>query len=189
MHIVVSSVYCLEMHMLCTSHFYSYYLHMYMSSAYYLRICVLCAHYLQWSLTCSFLTDNVNIIHMSSLVLFIYPIMYNLVFTHCLHKHTLSMSPVYCLQMYMLFTSHVHYSYQASRMLYLFHNYVSFLSCVVFKSALCQGQVISAFNVLSCTCREMPQMNMEVLNGEGVGFLLSSHVTSLAQAWLFKGGM
>ena len=54
----MSSLYCLQMHMLRTSHFYCCYLHMYMSSAYYLRICVLCAPYLQWSLTCSFPTDN-----------------------------------------------------------------------------------------------------------------------------------
>ena len=54
----MSSVYCLQMHILCTSHFYCCYLHMYMSSAYYLRIYVLCAHYVQWSLTCSFLIDN-----------------------------------------------------------------------------------------------------------------------------------
>ena len=54
----MSSLYCLQMHILCTSHFYYYYLHMYMSSAYYLRIYVLCAHYVQWSLTCFFLTDN-----------------------------------------------------------------------------------------------------------------------------------
>ena len=56
----MSSLYCLQMHIyiLCTSHFYCCYLHMYMSSAYYLRIYVLCAHYVQWPLTCSFLTDN-----------------------------------------------------------------------------------------------------------------------------------
>ena len=59
---------------------------MYMSSTYYLSICILCAHYLQWSLIYSFLTDNANVIHMSSLVLFIYPIMYNLVSAHCLHN-------------------------------------------------------------------------------------------------------
>ena len=52
------SLYCLQMHILCTSHFYYCYLHMYMSSAYYLRIYVSCAHYVQWSLTCFFLTDN-----------------------------------------------------------------------------------------------------------------------------------
>ena len=55
---------------LFTSH-----LHMYMSSAYYLSICVLCAYYLQWSFICSFLTDNANVIYMSSLVLFIDPYM------------------------------------------------------------------------------------------------------------------
>ena len=59
---------------------------MYMSSTHYLGICVLCAHYLQWSLIYSFLTDNADVIHMSSLVLFIYPIMYNLGSAHCLHK-------------------------------------------------------------------------------------------------------
>ena len=65
------------------------YLHMYMSSTYYLGICVLCAHYLQWSLIYSFLTDNADVIHMSSLVLFIYPILH-IVCTdaHCLcHLH------------------------------------------------------------------------------------------------------
>ena len=55
---------------LFTSH-----LHMYMPSAYYLSICVLCAYYLQWSFICSFLTDNANVIYMSSLVLFIDPYM------------------------------------------------------------------------------------------------------------------
>ena len=61
---------------------------------------------------------------------------------------------------------------------------------LVFKSALCQGQLVSAFNVPSCTCRQMPQMSLEGLNGErGVGFPLSSHVSLLAQAWLFKGDM
>ena len=71
---------------LFTSH-----LHMYMSSAYYLSIWVLCAYYLQWSLISSFLTGNANVIYMSSVVLFIYPIMYNLVSAHCLHRRTLSM--------------------------------------------------------------------------------------------------
>ena len=73
------------------------YLHMYMSSIHYLGICVLCTHYLQWSLIYPFLTDNADVIHMSSLVLFIYPIMYNLVSAHCLHKCTLSMSFACCL--------------------------------------------------------------------------------------------
>ena len=73
------------------------YLYMYMSSTHYLGICVLCAHYLQWSLIYSFLTDNAYVIHTSSLVLFIYPIIYNLVSTHCLHKHTLSVPSRCCL--------------------------------------------------------------------------------------------
>ena len=99
----MSSVYCLETHMLCTCHLYCCYLYMYMLSTYYLGIYVLCAHYLQWSLTCSFLTDNAYVIHTSSLVLFIYPIIYNLVSTHCLHKHTLSMPSGCCPHMYASF--------------------------------------------------------------------------------------
>ena len=59
-----------------------------MWSTYYLGIYVLCAHYLKWSLISSFLTDNTNVIHTSSLVLFIYSIMYNLVSAHCLHRCT-----------------------------------------------------------------------------------------------------
>ena len=76
--LLMSSVYCLEMHRLCTCHLYCCYLYMYMSSIYYLDIYVLCAHYLKWSLISSFLTDNTNVIHTSSLVLFIYSIMENM---------------------------------------------------------------------------------------------------------------
>ena len=57
----ISCVYCLQMHMLCTCHLYCCYLYMYMSSTYYLGIYVLCAHYLKWSLICSFLTDNTKV--------------------------------------------------------------------------------------------------------------------------------
>ena len=49
------------------------------SSAYYLNICILCAYYLQWFLISSFLTNNANVIYMSSLVLFIDPYM---LYTH-----------------------------------------------------------------------------------------------------------
>ena len=52
--LLISSVYSLEMHMLCTCHLYCCYLYMYMSSTYYLGIYVLCAHYLKWSLISSF---------------------------------------------------------------------------------------------------------------------------------------
>ena len=103
----MSSLYCLEMHMLCTCHLYCCYLYMYMSSTYYLGIYVLCAHYLKWSLICSFPTDNTNVIHTSSLVLFIYSIMYNLVSVHCLHRCTLSMSFACCLHMYTSFAFHL----------------------------------------------------------------------------------
>ena len=64
--------------MLCTCHLYCCYLYMYMSSTYYLGIYVLCAHYLKWSLISSFLTDNTNVIHTSSLVVFIYSIIENM---------------------------------------------------------------------------------------------------------------
>ena len=64
---------------LFTSH-----LHMYMSSAYYLSICVLCTYYLQCSLISSFLTNNANVIYMSSLVLFIDPYMLYTTYTHYL---------------------------------------------------------------------------------------------------------
>ena len=103
----MSSVYCLEMHMLCTCHLYCCYLYMYMSSTYYLGIYVLCAHYLKWSSICSFLTDNTNVIHTSSLVLFIYSIMYNLVSAHCSHRCTLSMSFACCPHMYTSFAFHL----------------------------------------------------------------------------------
>ena len=94
-----------HMHIMCTC-----YLHMYMSSTHYLGICILCAHYLQWSLIYSFLTDNADVIHMSSLVLLIYPIMYNLVSAHCLHRCTLSMSFACCPHMYTSFACHFYYS-------------------------------------------------------------------------------
>ena len=74
----MSSVYCLEMHVLCTCHLYCCYLYMYMSSTYYLGIYILCAHYLKLSLISCFLTDNTNVIHTSSLVVFIYSIMDNM---------------------------------------------------------------------------------------------------------------
>ena len=90
---------------LFTSH-----LHMYISSAYYLSICVLCTYYLQWSFICSFLTDNANVIYMSSLLLFIDPMMYNLVSIHCLHKHTLSMPSTCCTHIYTLFVMYLSHS-------------------------------------------------------------------------------
>ena len=70
-------------------------------------IYVLCAHDLKLSLISSFLTDNTNVIHTSSLVLFIYSIMYNLVSAHCLHRCTLSMSFACCPHMYTSFAFHL----------------------------------------------------------------------------------
>ena len=52
-------------------------------------------------------STHVHIICLSSLTLLIYPIIHNLVFAHCLHTHTLSMSSLYCLQMHILCTSQV----------------------------------------------------------------------------------
>ena len=61
------------------------------------------------------LSAHVHVICLSSLMLLVYPIMYNLVSVHCLHTHILLMWSVYCLQMYMLYTSPLHYSCQVSR--------------------------------------------------------------------------
>ena len=55
------------------------------------------------------LSAHVHIICLSSLTLLIYPIINNLVFAHCLHTHTLSMSSLYCLHMHILCTSHFYY--------------------------------------------------------------------------------
>ena len=57
------------------------------------------------------LSAHVHIICLSSLTLLIYPIIHNLVSTHCLHTHTLSMSSLYCLQMHILCTSHFYCCY------------------------------------------------------------------------------
>ena len=53
------------------------------------------------------LFDNTNVIHTSSLVVFIYFIMYNLVSAHCLHRCTLSMSFACGLHMYTSFAFHL----------------------------------------------------------------------------------
>ena len=133
-------VYCLQMHMLCTSHFYCCYLHMYMSSGYYLSICILCVHYLQWSLIYSFLTDNADVIHMSSLVLFIYPIMYNLVSTHCLHRCTLSMSFACCHtcthHLIVIFTTlHIPYYPEPSFRTLSTHMHIVYVISIPFRNA------------------------------------------------------
>ena len=47
---------------------------------------------------------------MSSLLLFIYPMMYNLVSIHCLHKHTLSMPSTCCTHIYTLFVMYLSHS-------------------------------------------------------------------------------
>ena len=57
------------------------------------------------------LSTHVHIICLSSLTLLIYPIIHNLVSTHCLQTHPLSMSSVYCLQVHMLCTSHFYCCY------------------------------------------------------------------------------
>ena len=155
--------------MLCISHFYCCYLYMYMSSTYYLSICVLCAHYLQWSLIYSFLIDNADVIHMSSLVLFIYPIMYNLVLhivctnAHCpCHLHVvhtcthhllvifttphipyypqLSFCTLYCLEMHMLCTCHLYCCY-----LYMYMSSTYYLGIYVLCAHYLQWSLICFF--------------------------------------------
>ena len=103
---------------LFTSH-----LHMYMSSAYYLSICVLCTYYLQWSFIYSFLTDNANVIYMSSLVLFIDP--------------------------YMLYT-HIHIIYTLFVM-YLSHSSYSLITCNL-VSAYCLHTHMSSAHHLYVIC-------------------------------------
>ena len=50
-------------------------------------------------------------IYTSFLLLFIDPMMYNLVSIHCLHKHTLSMSSTCCMHIYTLFVMYLHIPY------------------------------------------------------------------------------
>ena len=64
----VKSGHCSHLICICTCHLHIIW-----------GICVLCTYYLQWSLISSFLTDNANVIYMSSLVLFIDPYM---LYTH-----------------------------------------------------------------------------------------------------------
>ena len=108
--LLISSVYCLQMHMLCTSHFYCCYLHMYMSSAYYLSIYILYTHYLQWSLIYSFLTDNADVIHMTSLVLYI---SYHVQLSFCTlsaQTHIVHVICMLCAHMYTSFVCHLYHS-------------------------------------------------------------------------------
>ena len=78
---------------------------------------------------------------------------------------------------------------QVSRMLYL-SLIMYFFQLGNFKVGSMPGASGLCVNVPSYTWREIPQMSLEGLNwGRGVGFPLSSHVSCVAQAWLFKGGM
>ena len=43
---------------------------------------------MHWSLICFFSTDNADVTHTLSQVLFTYPIMYNSLSAHCVHKNT-----------------------------------------------------------------------------------------------------
>ena len=49
-------------------------------------------------------------LYMSSLLLFIDPMMYNLVSIQCLHKHTLSMPSTCCMHIYTLFVMYLSHS-------------------------------------------------------------------------------
>ena len=131
---------CLQMHMLCTSHFYCCYFHMCMSSAYYLGICILCTHYLQWSLSI-FLPNRQCRCHPYVIsVLFLYPIMYNLVSAHCLHKCTLSMSFACCPRithhLLVIFTTpHIPYYPQLSFRTLSTHMHIVDVICILFRNA------------------------------------------------------
>ena len=95
----VASGHCSHLICICT-----YHLHIIWAYAYYAHI--ICTS----PFICSFLTDNANVIYMSSLLLFIDPMMYNLVSIHCLHKHTLSMPSTCCMHIYTLFVMYLSHS-------------------------------------------------------------------------------
>ena len=124
----------------CIWTLFTCYLHMYMSFTHYLGICLLCAHYLQWSLIYSFLTDNADVIHMSSLVLFIYPFMYNLVSAHCLnnahcpcHLHVVHTCTHHLLVIFT--TPHIPYYPQLSFCTLSTHMYIVDVICILFRNA------------------------------------------------------
>ena len=79
-----------------------------------LSFCTLSTHMHIVHVICM-LSTHVHVICLSSIMLLIYPIIHNWVSIHCLHTHILLMWSVYCLQIYMLYTSHLHYSCQVSR--------------------------------------------------------------------------
>ena len=161
--------------MLCISHFYCCYLHMYMSSAYYLRhmhimhtlsavvldiflpnrqchchpYVISSTLYISYHVQLSFCTLSaqthivyvirmlcayVHIICLSFLTLLVYPIIHNLVSTHCLHTCTLSMSSVYCIQMHMLCTFDIYCCY--------LHMYMSSTHYLTLVSSACHPHVI-----------------------------------------------
>ena len=96
------------------------YLHMYISSTHYLGICILCAHYLQWSLIYSFLTDNACHSYVISSTLYI---SYHIQLSFC----TLS-SQTYIVNAIWMLSAHVHIICLSSLTLLIYpiiHNLVS----------------------------------------------------------------
>ena len=111
----------------------------------------------------SFLTDNADVIYMPSLVLFIYPIMYNLVSAHCLHRCTLSMSFGCCLHMYTSFACHLyHSSYtllsttQFPHIVLFRNGYVMYMSSLLLLSVYVHViYILSGHICIMCTLSEV----------------------------------
>ena len=81
-----------------------------------------------------FLTDNANVIHMSSLVLFIYPIMYNLVSAHCpCHLHVVHTCTHHLLVISN--TPHIPYYLQLSFHTLSTHTHIVNVICILFRNA------------------------------------------------------
>ena len=118
----------------CIWTLFTCYLHMYISSTHYLGICVLCTHYLQWSLIYSFLTDNADVIHMSSLVLFI---SYHVQLSFCTLSAEMHIVHVIC-----MLSAHVHIICLSSLPLLIYliiHNLVSthcLHTCILLMSSV-----------------------------------------------------
>ena len=91
------------------------------------------------------------------LVFFIYPIIYNLVSSHFLHKHTLSMPSGCCLHMYPSFACHrYHFSYTLLSTIESPHIVYTHVYCqchlYTVQKCICYVHVISTAVICICTC-------------------------------------
>ena len=88
---------------------------------------------------------------MSSLLLFIDPMMYNLVSIHCLHKHTLSMSSTCCTHIYTLFVMYLSHSSYSLLPATSFPHIVSIHTChphIIYTSSALLPMVTMGLNYL-----------------------------------------